>query len=112
MLFNKKRILLFSSLGFIITASTGLWATMDGGSIEQLIENTVAATIGGFIIGVALDLILILVRLIQKYIPRRVLTSAKRREEEMLRSKKLREAGLITEQEYQTREKEFRSSIK
>jgi len=112
MVFNKKRILMFGGIGFagsgIVTAFIAIQSHIPATAVFSVMS---VFTVGSLVLGIAIDLLLPLFNLINIDALKRPLAFLNQGEKKILRSKKLLDAGVITEQEYQKRVRKFRASM-
>ena len=113
MVFNKRRILMLAGIGFLFSFTLlSFYKIIGEADFTDNIENLYITTIIGLGLGIAIDLLLHLFNLINIDALKRPLAFLNQGEKKILRSKKLLDAGAITEQEYQKRVQKFRAGLK
>ena len=112
MVFNKKRILILGGIGFLFSFTLlSFFKIIAEADFTDNIEILYITTIIGLGLGIAIDLLLPLFNLININALKRPLAFLTQGEKKILRSKKLLDAGAITEQEYQKRVQKFRAGL-
>ena len=112
MVFNKKRILILGGIGFVGSfAFCAVMMVFNNAPIGGAIEITSATTAISIALGITIDLLRPLFNLININALKRPLAFLNQGEKKILRSKKLLDAGAITEQEYQKRVQKFRAGM-